>query len=124
MELLPTTDKLVIEARISPHDIDTLRIGQAAKLHFSALNARITPQVPGTVTYISADRLIDQASGQPYLHGAAEDRRDCRPKCRRDQIYPGMPVETYIGTGERTFLEYLVRPLLDFVRPSLPRIRD
>ena len=66
MELLPTTDQLVIEARISPHDIDTLRIGQAAKLHFSALNARTTPQVPGTVTYISADRLIDQSSGQPY----------------------------------------------------------
>ena len=56
----------MIEARISPHDIDTLRIGQAARLHFSALNARTTPQVPGTVTYISADRLIDQQSGQPY----------------------------------------------------------
>ena len=112
MELLPTTDKLVIEARISPHDIDTLRIGQAAKLHFSALNARTTPQVPGTVTYISADRLIDQASGQPY-YTARLKIDELPPEVRRDQIYPGMPVETYIGTGERTFLEYLVRPLLD-----------
>jgi HlyD family type I secretion membrane fusion protein len=112
MELLPTTDKLVIEARISPHDIDTLRIGQSAKLHFSALNARTTPQVPGTVTYISADRLVDQASGQPY-YTARLKIDELPPEVRRDQIYPGMPVETYIGTGERTFLEYLVRPLLD-----------
>ena len=67
MELLPTTDKLVIEARISPHDIDTLRIGQSAKLHFSALNARTTPQVPGTVTYISADRLVDQEPASPII---------------------------------------------------------
>jgi HlyD family type I secretion membrane fusion protein len=112
MELLPTTDKLVIEARISPHDIDTLRIGQSARLHFSALNARTTPQVPGTVTYISADRLIDQQSGQPYY--TARLKIDELPaEVRRDQIYPGMPVETYIGTGDRTFLEYLVRPLLD-----------
>ena len=112
MELLPTTDKLVIEARISPHDIDTLRIGQAAKLHFSALNARTTPQVPGTLTYISADRLVDQASGQPY-YTARLKIDELPPQVRRDQIYPGMPVETYIGTGSRTFLEYLVRPLLD-----------
>ena len=112
LELLPTTDKLVIEARISPHDIDTLRIGQSARLHFSALNARTTPQVPGTVTYISADRLIDQQSGQPYY--TARLKIDELPaEVRRDQIYPGMPVETYIGTGDRTFLEYLVRPLLD-----------
>ena len=65
MELLPTSDQLVIEARISPHDIDTLRIGQSAKLHFSALNARTTPQVPGTVTYISADRLSTRAPASP-----------------------------------------------------------
>ena len=66
MELLPTSDNLMIEARISPHDIDTLRIGQNARLNFSALNARITPQVDGTVTYISADRLVDQSNGQPF----------------------------------------------------------
>ena len=84
----------------------------SARLHFSALNARTTPQVPGTVTYISADRLVDQQSGQPY-YTARLKIDDLPPEVRRDQIYPGMPVETYIGTGERTFLEYLVRPLLD-----------
>lgn len=113
MELLPTSEQLVIEARISPHDIDSLRIGQAARLHFSALNARTTPQVAGTVTYISADRLVDQANGQPYYIARMKITDDLPPEVRRDQIYPGMPVETYIETDQRTFLEYLVRPLLD-----------
>lgn len=113
MELLPTSDQLVIEARISPHDIDSLRIGQQARLHFSALNARITPQVDGTVTYISADRLVDQASGQPFYTARLKITDDLPPEVTRDKIYPGMPVETYISTGERTFFEYLVRPLMD-----------
>jgi HlyD family type I secretion membrane fusion protein len=113
MELLPTSDLLVIEARISPHDIDTLRIGQDARLHFSALNARITPQVDGTVTYISADRLVDQSSGQPFYTARLKITDDLPPEVTREKIYPGMPVEAYISTGERTFFEYLVRPLMD-----------
>ncbi len=113
MEILPTSNLLVIEARVSPIDIDNLYIGQEARLLFSALNARITPQVPGTVTYISADRLIDQATGQPYYTARLKITDDLPPELSRDQIYPGMPVETYIATGDRTFFEYLVRPLLD-----------
>jgi HlyD family type I secretion membrane fusion protein len=113
MEMLPTSDQLMIEARISPHDIDTLRIGQQARLHFSALNARITPQVDGTVTYISADRLVDQGTGQPFYTARLKITDDLPPEVPRDKIYPGMPVEIYISTGDRTFVEYLVRPLLD-----------
>lgn len=113
MELLPTSENLVIEARISPHDIDNLRIGQAARLHFSALNARTTPQVDGTVTYISADRLVDQSSGQPYYTARLKITDELPAEVKREQIYPGMPVESYIATGDRTFFEYLVRPLLD-----------
>ncbi|HEY6630847.1 MAG TPA: HlyD family type I secretion periplasmic adaptor subunit [Rhizobiaceae bacterium] len=113
MEILPTSDRLVIEARISPHDIDTLRPGQQARLHFSALNARITPEVDGTVSYISADRLVDQASGQPFYTVRLKITDDLPPELSREKIYPGMPVEIYISTGDRTFVEYLVRPLLD-----------
>ena len=113
MELLPTSDQLIIEARVSPHDIDTLRIGQSASLHFSALNARTTPQVPGTVTYISADRLVDQANNQPFYTARLKITDDLPPEVPRDKIYPGMPVEAYISTGDRTFFEYLVRPLMD-----------
>jgi HlyD family type I secretion membrane fusion protein len=116
MELLPTSDTLVIEARVSPHDIDTLRIGQEAKLNFSALNARVTPQVDGTVTYISADRLVDQSNGQPFYTARLKITEDLPSEVSLEQIYPGMPVEAYISTGDRTFFEYLVRPLTDSFR--------
>ncbi|MDW6025850.1 HlyD family type I secretion periplasmic adaptor subunit [Mesorhizobium sp. BAC0120] len=113
MELLPTSDQLIIEARVSPRDIDSLKVGQTARLHFSALNARTTPQVPGTVTYISADRLMDQATNQPYYTARLKITDDLPPEVAQNQIYPGMPVEAFIATGDRTFVEYLVRPLLD-----------
>ncbi|MDP3896974.1 MAG: HlyD family type I secretion periplasmic adaptor subunit [Mesorhizobium sp.] len=113
IELLPTASELVIEARISPSDIDAVRIGQAANLRFSALNARNTPEVPGTVSYISADRLIDPANGQPYYTTRVRITENLPPEINAAQIYPGMPVETFIATGSRTFLEYLIRPLQD-----------
>lgn len=113
LELLPTNDDLVIEARLSPTDIDAISIGQEASLRFSALNARTTPTVPATVTYISADRLIDEASRQPYYIARLKIFGDLPAEIRKAQIYPGMPVEAFIKTGERTFLQYLGKPILD-----------
>lgn len=113
LEILPTTSELIIEARVSPGDIDAVRVGQEARLRFSALNARRTPEVPGTVFYVSADRLTDSATEQPYYVVRLRITEDLPPEVSREQIYPGMPVESFISTGERTFVEYLVRPLLD-----------
>jgi HlyD family secretion protein len=112
-ELLPTTSSLIVEARVSPREIDSVRLGQEARLRLSALNARTTPEVNGTVTYISADRQVDAKSGQPYYVVRLKIAEKLPPEIRLDQIYPGMPVETFISTGDRTFAEYLVRPLLD-----------
>jgi HlyD family secretion protein len=80
---------------------------------FSALNTRTTPQVPGTVFYISADRLIDETNGLPYYTARLKITENLPPSISADQIYPGMPVETFIRTGERTFVEYLLQPLAD-----------
>lgn len=113
VELLPTTEDLLIEARVRPQDIDSVRIGQEARLNFSALNARITPQAPGEVIYLSADRLIDPATQEAYYTARIRIAEDLPPEIRKDRIYPGMPVETFISTGERTFLEYLVQPIRD-----------
>jgi HlyD family secretion protein len=113
IQMLPTTRELIIEAQVRPQDIDLLRIGQEASMLFSALNARITPQVPGTVFYISADRLIDQANGQPYYTARLKITENLPPEISAEQIYPGMPVETFIRTDERTFVEYLMQPLAD-----------
>ena len=111
-DLLPTMDDLVIEARLSPMDIDQVALGQEASLRFSALNARTTPEVDATVAYISADRLVDEATQEPYFT-ARLAITELPPEVREEQIYPGMPVETLIQTDERTFLEYLVRPITD-----------
>jgi HlyD family secretion protein len=113
IQMLPTTRELIIEAQVRPQDIDLLRIGQEASMLFSALNTRTTPQVPGTVFYISADRLIDETNGLPYYTARLKITENLPPSISADQIYPGMPVETFIRTGERTFVEYLLQPLAD-----------
>ena len=112
-ELLPTTDDLVVEARLSPLDIDAVRLGQAVALRFSALNARITPEVDATIAYISADRLIDPVTQEPYFTARMRITENLPPEVAPEQIYPGMPVEAFIRTSERTFLQYLVRPITD-----------
>ena len=113
LELLPTSNELIIESKLDPRQVDSIHIGQLARLRFVALNARKTPEVAAEVTFVSPDRLVDEATHQPYytvrlkIHGALPDT------IRQDQIYPGMPVEAYISTGDRTFFEYLVRPIQD-----------
>ncbi|HEX2020483.1 MAG TPA: HlyD family type I secretion periplasmic adaptor subunit [Aurantimonas sp.] len=113
LELLPTSDELVVEARVDPQDVDVVVPGLLADLRFSALNVRTTPVVPGTVTYISADSFVDQATRQPYYVARIRITEDLPIEITRAQIYPGMPVETYIKTGERTFFDYLTRPVVD-----------
>ena len=113
LELLPTSFDLVIEARVDPRSIDTVRVGQEARLRFVALNNRTTPEVSASVTYISADRLVDPATNQPYYQARLRITDNLPEEISRNQIYPGMPVETYISTGDRTFAEYLVKPIID-----------
>jgi len=113
LELLPTASNLVIEARVSPQDVDVVKVGQEARLRFSALNVRTTPTVDATVTYLSADRLLDQKNEQPYYTARLRMTDALPPEITPEQIYPGMPVETYIKTSERTFFEYLTRPIVD-----------
>ena len=117
-ELLPTTDDLIVEARLSPLDIDVVTVGQEASLRFSALNTRITPEVDARVTYVSADRLVDEATQEPYYTARLEIAETLPANIERAQIYPGMPVETFISTGDRTFFEYLSRPITDSFQRS------
>ncbi|MDX8502078.1 HlyD family type I secretion periplasmic adaptor subunit [Mesorhizobium sp. VK4C] len=112
MELLPTNE-LIVEAKIKPEDIDSIRVGQGANMMFTALNARTTPKVSGRVFYISADRLITPSTGQPYYTVRLKMADKLPSQIKPEQIYPGMPVETFISTGERTFLTYLTKPLVD-----------
>ncbi|UVK37945.1 HlyD family type I secretion periplasmic adaptor subunit [Mesorhizobium sp. AR10] len=113
MEILPTSSQVIVEARLSPRDIDSVHVGQSARLRLSALNTRLTPEVAATVTNVSADRLMDESTHEPYYRARLHIAENLPANVAVGQLYPGMPVEAFISTGDRTFAEYLVRPVLD-----------
>lgn len=122
MEILPTGSGLVVDARLRPQDIDMVRVGQSAKLRLSALNMRLTPEILATVTQVSADRLTDEVTHEPYFRAKLKITDDLPRAVKPEQLYPGMPIEVFINTGDRTFLEYLARPILDsFARAFVER---
>ncbi len=113
LELLPTNSDLIIEARLDTREVDVISVGQSARLRFVALNARSTPEVAGEVIFISPDRLIDQATQQPYYSVRLRITDKLPEGIKGEQFYPGTPVEAYISTGARTFFEYLYKPIQD-----------
>jgi HlyD family secretion protein len=118
MELLPVQEELIIEARVRPQDIDTVKHGQHAMVRLTALNQRITPMVSGDVIYLSADTLADERKSQQT---GPSDIYIVRVKLNTEEALavpnfsptPGMPAEVYIKTAERTFFQYIVRPIHD-----------
>ena len=113
MEILPTSETPLVEARLRPTDIDAVKKGQEARLRFVALNTRLTPEVGARVETVSADRLIDPATHEPYYRAVLRIDGELPPGLTVAELHPGMPVEAFIGTGERTFFEYLVKPISD-----------
>ncbi|RWA72247.1 HlyD family type I secretion periplasmic adaptor subunit [Mesorhizobium sp.] len=113
MEILPTASGLNVDAKLRPKDVDQVRVGQPAKLRLSALNMRLTPEVSATVTQISADRLVDATTHEPYFRAKLKIADALPPGVKAEQLYPGTPVEAFISTGDRTFFEYLARPMID-----------
>ncbi len=113
MEIVPAADKLQVEAKINPHDIDQVQVGQAAVLRFSAFNQRTTPEINGTVTRVSADATPDQRTGQSYYTTRIALTLDEISRLGDVKLIPGMPVEAFVQTGDRTVLAYLIKPLRD-----------
>jgi epimerase transport system membrane fusion protein len=109
-EVVPQSDELIIEANVSPIDIDRVTVGQEATISFSAFSSGLVPTIYGSVIGISADRLIDQTNGAPYYLARVE----VTPEGMRDMgdlvLVPGMPAEVFINTGTRTFLQYVFKP--------------
>jgi HlyD family type I secretion membrane fusion protein len=121
LELVPEGN-LIIEARVRPNDISNVHAGQSAFVRLSALNQRLTPVVAGNVSYVSADTVPEPASaqhavaqgGQPsFVVRVKLDETDVRAKVPGFTPTPGMPADVYIKTGERTFFEYMMRPVFD-----------
>ena len=112
--VVPQGQPLIINARVPPIHIDQVQIGQDASLRFTALDQRLTPEITGTVSNLSADALIDQVTGQPYFAAQITPLEDDLGKLGDQELLPGMPVEAFIKTDERTPLAYLTKPLTDY----------
>ena len=113
MLIVPDADKLQVEAKVNPQDIDQLQLGQTAMLRFSAFNSRTTPEIEGKVTRVSADTSTDQRTGASYYTIRIGLPAQNLSKLGDVRVLPGMPVEAFVQTGERTVISYLMKPLKD-----------
>ncbi|WP_424933025.1 HlyD family type I secretion periplasmic adaptor subunit [Amaricoccus macauensis] len=114
MYIVPKDTTLIARTRIEPIHIDQIHIGQDAILRFSAFDSRSTPEVPGIISEVSADVIEDEQRGLRYYEADIELESDVFELLGDKQVVPGMPVEAYIQTGERSPLNYLLKPMTDY----------
>ena len=117
MYIVPKNDHLVLEVMVNPNDIDSVSVGQKAKVQLLAYKARLVPRIEGVVTYISAD-VVEQNLGQnipsSYYIARIEISQDALDELTENvRLQPGMQAIVFIVTGERTFLQYLISPITD-----------
>lgn len=110
MDIVPEEQQLMVDAEISPVDIDRVRTGGKARIRFSAFKSASTPIAEGRVVNISADRLLDATSGEPYYLAQVEVDPASMARMAELRLVPGMPAEVLINTGSRTLLQYLLQP--------------
>ena len=113
MLIVPQTDDLQVEAKVNPQDIDKLQVGQQTLLRLSAFNQRTTPELNGVVSRVSPDVNTDQRTGQSYYTIRVSMPPEEIARLGEVKLIPGMPVEAFVQTGERTLLSYLMKPLSD-----------
>jgi HlyD family secretion protein len=113
MLIVPESDNLMVEVKVDPRDIDQVQFGQTVVLRFSSFDTRTTPELNGAVSRIGADTTTDQRTGQSYYLVRISMTADEIKRLGNVRLTPGMPVEAFIETGERTMLSYLVKPLHD-----------
>jgi HlyD family secretion protein len=113
MMIVPQSDDLQVEAKVNPQDIDKLQIGQKTLLRLSAFNQRTTPELNGVVSRVSPDVTTDQRTGQSYYTIRVSMPPEEIARLGDVKIIPGMPVEAFVQTGDRTMMSYLVKPLSD-----------
>ena len=113
MMIVPQQDALSVEAKVNPQDIDKLQIGQKTLLRLSAFNQRTTPELSGVVSRVSPDVTTDQRTGQSYYTIRVSMPPEEIARLGDAKLIPGMPVEAFVQTGDRTMLSYLVKPLSD-----------
>ncbi len=119
LEVVPVEKELLIEAQISPLDIATIAPGQETEVRFSALKSRSTPVIFGRVETVSADRIVNERANTIYYLARIVVNEEERKKLADHKLQAGMPADVIIKTGERTFMEYLIKPIEDSLARSL-----
>lgn len=120
LDIVPRRERLVVDARIDPQDIDHVRVGGAAEVRLVLADARRAPLLPAKVTFVSADRVTQPDTGRSWFDVTVEvDAQSLTEQQRSLRLQAGMPAELYVTTGERTLLEYLAKPLRTFSQRAL-----
>jgi HlyD family secretion protein len=115
MTIVPDRDNLIVETHITPQDIDQVKLGQAAVLRFTNFNQRTTPEIDGEVSRIGADISRDDKTSPTYFVVRIAIAPEQMDKLGKARLLPGMPVEVFLSTSERSLLSYLMKPLADQV---------
>jgi HlyD family type I secretion membrane fusion protein len=121
MDIVPVDASVIVEGKIAVQDIDEVRVGSEVDLQLSAYKRRTTPKVAGKVIYVSADSLTDPAAGgaASYYLARIEVDKDSLAGIGNLPLMPGMPVEAFVRTRDRTLLQYLLEPITDTLRKAL-----
>ena len=118
MQIVPSSDRMQIEVHVQPQDIEWVVPGLVSELRFTTLNNRTTPVVEGTVAQVSADRFVDEKANVAFYLATVDVAPDQFARLAEHRLQAGMPVDVLMKTGERTFLQYLLRPLTDTIARS------
>ena len=113
MKIVPQTDDLLVAIQISPSDIDQVRLGQTVTLRFTGFERRRMPEASGEVAQISPDLLTDPQTGRAYYSANVRIAKAASALPADFHLLPGMPVEAFLTTGDRTVLSYLVHPFVE-----------
>lgn len=119
LEIVPTNQPLMVEAQLPVHLIDKVHEGLEVEMMFTAFNQNRTPHIPGVVMVVGDDRIVDERTGQPYFKILAEATPEGKKLLGDHKVRPGMPVDVFVKTGERTMMSYLLKPLLDRMHSAL-----
>lgn len=119
LDIVPESSELVVEAHVGTNDIDRITVGKLTDIRFSAFNSATTPVIQGEVTRISADRLMDEKSGEGYYLVRVKLTEEGKTRLGDRRLQPGMPAEVLINAGSRTMLQYLLKPANNMFAKSM-----
>ncbi|ARA76891.1 HlyD family type I secretion periplasmic adaptor subunit [Pectobacterium brasiliense] len=119
LEIVPDDQPLLVDARLPVELVDKVWPGLPVELQFVAFNQSTTPRVAGTVELLSADRLLDERDGSPYYSLRVQVDEAGKRALEGLEVKPGMPVQGFVRTGERSFVNYLFKPLMDRLHLAL-----